>query len=237
MGSWTVQSVTGTFDDLASPYGHNFYVTFKLKYAASVMGKFVEPPPMAWDEVILFNDYKKGQRWELNKNMYELKPASPTVAVWGQRYYRAYLAAKGQMPGGNIKGHAKLFDKNGLAVAGKALPDFGKGEYAKINDAVRDYLKKHGGGLEIKVHDIPGIGITDDPRDVERVLIFNCGVSGMGPRVKAWQHIRINGDVKSKDFQMNGNAPGLKTTGLTLDPTPYAAVPNPTPAEGAVKDF
>jgi hypothetical protein len=204
------------------------------------MGPFVEPPILAWDEIIMFNDYAKGERYEVVANMYAHKPASPTVAVWGQRYFRAFLDAKGTPFTGNIKGHSKLLDKNGVAVKANALPTCGPKEFDKMNKAVQDYLKRNGGILEIEVHDIPGIALeAGKARDLERVLIFNCGVTGLGARVKAWQHIRIaptHPMGSTRRFELAGNPPGLKTTGLKLDPSPYAGIPNNTPAEGAIKE-
>jgi len=231
MGNWTVQSVTCRHTPLDTPteYGTNWYVTFRLKYTPSLVGSFVEPPKMAWDEVILFNDYSKGERWEFNGNMYTQKPDSPTMAVWAQRYFRAYLEAHHQPFRDNYgkqKGYSKLFDKNGAPLEGRVLGTHMGGK--EQNKAVQDYLKKHGGILEIQVHDIPNV-LKPGPskvKNVERVLIFNCGVTGMGPRVRAWQHIKIDSSQPATswtyNFQTGGSAPGLKTTGLKL-------VPDPTP--------
>ncbi len=231
MGTWSVQSVTCRHTPLNSPteYGTNWYVTFKLKYTSTLIGSFVEPPKMAWDEVILFNDYGKGERWEFVGNMYTQKPDSPTMAVWAQRYFRAYLNAHNQPFSdsfGRQKGHSKLFDKNGAPVGGQALGTH-VGEQAQ-NKAVQDYLKRNGGILEIEVHDIPNIlkPVAGKLVQKERVLSFNCGVTGMGPRVKAWQHIKMDSTQPETswtyNFQTAGSAPGLRTTGLKI-------VPDPTP--------
>lgn len=239
MGSWLVQSCQGSSTPLDTPFGHNFRVRIRMKYTPSRIGKFVEPPILAWDEVILMQNYEKGERWEFTGNMYQHKPASPTVAVWGQRYFRAYLNAHNmpyQQLGGKQKGHSKLLDSGGMPVRGTALGTH-QGHAAQ-NKAVQDYLSRNGGMLEIEVHDIPGIAVTPGgTRDLERVLIFNCGVTGMGPRVKCWQHLKIaQSQPKQKwirNFQMGGNSPGVKTTGLKVV-TDYAQMPNPAPAEGAI---
>jgi hypothetical protein len=102
---------------------------------------------------------------------------------------------------------------------------------------VQKYLQRNGGILEIKVHDIPGISLASgNDRDIERVLIFNCGVKGMGPRVKAWQHLAIDTSQQrtqwTHDFKLDGNPPGLKTTGLPVI-TDMAQFPNPAPPEGS----
>ena len=229
MGSWTVLSVAGRHSALntATSYGTNWYVTFRLKYTATTFGSFVEPPKMAWDEVILYADYGKGQYWTFSGNFYTRKPDSPTMAVWAQRYFRAYLAAHNQpFTSYNAKGHSKLFDNNGVAVTGAALGTH-MGEDAQ-NKAVQNYLKKHGGILEIEVHDIPNVikPTAGQAKNVERVLIFDCGVTGMGPRAKGWQHVKIDSSQPETswtyNFQTAGSAPGIKTTGLTqvADPTP-----------------
>ena len=227
MGTWSVVSVTShhTALNTATEYGTNWYVTFKLKYTPAMFGGFVEPPKMAWDEVILYNDYEKGEHWSFTGNMYTRKPDSPTMAVWAQRYFRAYLDAHHQAFvafGGKQKGHSKLFDKNGAAVTGQALGTH-VGEAAQ-NKAVQDYLKRNGGILEIEVHDIPNVlkPTAGKAKKVERVLIFDCGVTGIGPRAKGWQHIKMDSTQPEMNwtynFQTAGSAPGLKTTGLTTVP-------------------
>ena len=231
MGNWTVLSVTSRNQALnsAREYGTNWYVTFRLQYKPSTFGRFVEPPHMAWDETILYNDYAKGEHWSFMGNFYTRKPDSPTMSVWAQRYFRAYLQAQ-NMPfvafGGKQKGHSKLFDLKGLPVSGQTLGTH-NGE-ANQNKAVQNYLKKNGGIMEIEVLDIPNV-LKPTPgkvKHIERVLVFNCGVTGMGPRAKGWQHIRMDSaqpEAKwTYNFQTAGSAPGLKTSGLKV-------VANPTP--------
>ena len=222
MGTWSVISAVGrhTLLDTATNFGVNFYVTFRIKYAPATFGSFTEPPKLAWDEVIQFNDYKDKERWQFIGNMYTHKPGSPTVGVWAQRYFRAYCHAHNTPhPDQPMwKGHSKLFDKHGIAVTAAAL-----GTHVGVtlqNKAVQKYLEKHGGILEIEVHDIPSFvkptGAT--VYDQERLLIFNCGVTGMGPRVKAYQHLIQDttqpAHTWTNTFRMGGSPPGLKTTGL-----------------------
>lgn len=239
MGNWSVISVAGRQTDLAEPFGNNFWVNIRIKYTPSMIGSFTEPPILAWDETIMVINHDVGERWEFVGNMYEHKPGSPTMAVWGQRYFRAYLHAKGTpYVTHNSKGHSKLLDKNGVPVPGAALGNHA--DKNAQNKAVQDYLKKHGGILEIEVHDIPGIAVqAGKTKDIERVLIFNCGVQGQGPRVKAWQHLKVNSSQPRtawhRRFQMDANPPGLRVTGLKVV-TDYAQVPNPTPAEGAISE-
>jgi hypothetical protein len=84
IGNWSVVSTTGDFSSLDTPFGHNFNVTIKIEYKPSNFGKLVEPPILAWDEIIMVNNYAKPGRWEFTGNMYEHKPSSPTVAIWGR---------------------------------------------------------------------------------------------------------------------------------------------------------
>jgi len=238
---WHVLSVQGEHSPLGTAFGHDFKVTIRMQYNVSRLGtRFTEPPPLAWDEIIQFNNYGDSTRWEFVGNMYKHKPGSPTVCVWGQRYFRAYLNAHNKPYvgfGSTAKGYSKLYDaKSRQLVPGSALGNHQ--DTASQNKAVQDYLKKHGGILEIQVHDIPSVGATaGKAKNVERLLIFNCGVEGMGPRVKAWQHIQVDSSKPQsawkRNFQMNVPAPGLKTSGLKVV-TDYAQVPNPAPASGAV---
>lgn len=235
MGKWTVESVVGVGSPLntATEFGTNWKVTYRIKYTPSTFGAFVEPPKMAWDEVILYADHAKGEYWDFNGNMYTQKPDSPTMEVWAQRYFRAYLHAHNTpfAPafGRVAKGYSRLFDLRGTAVPGASLGRH-VGEAAQ-NKAVQDYLKRHGGILEIQVHDIPNVikPTVGKAKLVERVLIFNCGVTGMGPRAKGWQHIKMDSARPEASwtyqFQTAGSAPGLKTSGLRK-------VPDPTPKGG-----
>jgi hypothetical protein len=241
MGSWSVVSAAGRFTPLntSTNFGTNFYVTFRIKYTASTFGSFSQPAKMEWDEVIWVIDRNKGEMSEFAGNMYTHKPASPTVAVWAQRYFRAYLHAK-NLPTGDsrMKGHSKLFDKNGVAVPGTKF-----GTYTTVadqNKAVENYLKSNGGILEIEVHDIPSFvkPVGTAAMNKERLLTFNCGAGPTGPRVKAWQYIAIDTtkppDQWRSEFQMNASPPGIKTTGLRIVPNPGISTPNTTLPSGGI---
>lgn len=233
MGFWSVLSVQSRHAPLNTPseFGTNWYVTYRLQYRPSLFGKFVEPPKMAWDEVIMYNNYQTKECWSFSGNFYTRKPDSPTMEVWAQRYFRAYLAAHNQpftKFAGLPKGHSKLFDAKGQPVRGADLgthPD-----PPSQNKAVQAYLQRHGGILEIEVHDIPNMikPTAGQTKHVERVLIFNCGVEGGGPRAKGWQHIIVDSAQPAHtwtyQFQTVGSPPGLKTTGLQTvpDPTPQS---------------
>lgn len=229
---WVVLSVVGQHVPLntVKELGTEWRVTFRLQYKPSTFGSFVETPQLAWDEAILYNDYIKKETWSFTGNFYKRKPDSPTMAVWAQRYFRAYLNAKGtpyEAFGNKQKGYSKLYDLNNNPVSIQALETV-EG-FDKQNRAVQDYLKKNGGILEIQVHDVPSVfkPVGGAHKKIERVLAFNCGVTGFANRARGWQHISIDSNVAESswlyNFQTIESAPGLKTSGLSV-------VPDPTPS-------
>lgn len=161
-------------------------------------------------------------------NLYTQKPDSPTMAVWAQRYFRAYLHAHGTTftDMRREKGYSKLFNAAGAPVTGAQL---GVHEGAQEqNNAVKNYLSKNGGTLEIQIHDTPAIVFQrGQAKNVERVLVFNCGVTNDTKRIKAWQHITLDTSKNRETWIYNFQtgdfpSPGVKTTGLKI-------VPDPTP--------
>ena len=216
MGKWTLRSIAGTFTDHNTPqlYGTNFVVTYKLHYKPSKVGKFVETPMLDWDETIMMNEHHKSQTWIFHTNMYSHNPTSKTLEIWPKRYVEAYNAANGKPFSG--KGYSKLFDDKGAPVKKKALS--GAANNKAKADAVRGYLKKNGGLLEIQIHDIPSINKPSGDDHKERLLMFNCGVVGDGNRVKAEQYLNVDGSKPMSDwnrrFQLAWGT-GLKITGLS----------------------
>jgi hypothetical protein len=242
MGSWSFLSSRARFTKLddAYNYGTNFYAQFRIKYTPSTFGKFVEPPHLAWDEVIMFNDYKDSEQWQFTGNMYTHKPASPTVGVWAQRYFRAYCDIHNTPHPDQYmwKGSSKLFDKHNVPVTRTAI-----GTHMGVdaqNKAVQDYLKRHGGILEIEIHDIPSFvkATAGQTFNQERVLIFNVGVTGLGGRIQAWQHLKMDTTQPAttwiNNFQVNGNAPGLRTSGLKVVQNFAVSLPNTAMPTGGI---
>lgn len=231
MGTWALQSVTATCSDFETSelYGTNFIATYRLKYSSSLVGSYQEPPRLDWHETIMMNEHHKAQTWVFVANMYAHNPLSKTLEIWAKRYIEAYNAAKGIAFAG--KGHAKLFDKKGVAVPGDKLP--AKTEAAGKADAVRSYLKSNGGILEIKIHDIPSINkpkVGEAATHKERLLLFNVGVEGGGTHVKAYQHLIVNSaqpaSAWTRRHGMGWTVSGLKTSGLAKV-APPAQVSNP----------
>lgn len=190
MGRWTLQSISGT----TSPYnaetiGHNLKVKFTLRYETSAFDSFKELPILTWNEQFFMIEHHKGEWWEFAANMYEHNPSSRTLEIWPKRYLVAYDTAHGQPFLG--KGSSRLLTKNGTPVQGK---DLGRANSPQEKtDRVRHYLKKHGGILEITVHDIPSINKPDASTHKERLLVFDCGFAGGGPRYKGAQYLDMDG--------------------------------------------
>lgn len=217
---WTLQSVNATCSDFETSelFGTNFIATYRLQYNSSTFGSYKETPKLDWHETIMMNEHHKAETWVFDTNMYTHNPLSKTLEIWAKRYVESYKGAKGTAWTG--KGHAKLLDKNGVAVAGKALPD--KPDDTAKAEAARSYLKSNGGIFEIKIHDIPSI---NKPRSgegathKERLLLFNIGVEGgTGPRVQAYQYLVVNSaQPQSSWIRKHGigwGVSGIKTSGL-----------------------
>lgn len=173
---------------------------------------------MDWCEVIMMNERHKMETWRFKTNMYEHNPTSKTLEIWSKRYVEAYNHAHGSPWRG--KGHSILFDKRGLPVPKTALPM--KSDGPGKADAIRNYLKSFGGILELQIHDIPSINkpkASDEPIHKERLLLFDCGIIGSGPRVKAFQYLVVNSGRPRCEWErqmgLGWNISGLKTTGLT----------------------
>ncbi len=208
MGRWSLLNLSGTSSAYHSEsIGHNIIVTYRLKYEASTFGSFKELPILEWNEQIFMIEHHSNQWWEFSTNMYQHNPLSNTLKVWAGRYPAAYDHANGIPYMG--KGSAKLFDKNGLAIRGAALGRANSN--AEKAESVRKYLTKHGGILEITIHDIPSINQPDAATHKERLLVFDCGFAGGGTRFKGTQYLNMNGAVPRSswimDFQQHaGNA-------------------------------
>lgn len=221
MGTWNLIGLTGIDTPLngtpVSPqlFGHNIRVTFRLKYTSSTFGPFTESPSLDWHERFMMKHHHSGQWWEFEHNMFELKPGSKTFESWTGRYFAAYDNAGGV--NSLEKGSSKLFNKHGAPVG---INDLGRnisGNKEKA-DAVRAYLKKHGGILEVQVHDIPGINERPNEHN-ERLLIFNCGlVGGGGMRFRGEQYLDVNAAVPKhswgRTFKIGGGHTWT-TRGLT----------------------
>jgi hypothetical protein len=219
MGTWSLQSVNITTVEpyeTSELYGTKVVATYRLRYTRSMVGGFTETPRLDWHETIMMNERHKGEAWVFDTNMYAHNPLSRTLEIWAKRYIEAYNHANGRAFAG--KGYAKLFDTNGIQVRANALQT--KTDPAAKADAVRKYLKDHGGILEMQIHDIPSIN-KPRPGDTvhkERLLLFNVGVEGGNTRAQAYQYLVVNSALLAAQWtRQHGNGwtiSRLNTTGL-----------------------
>ena len=216
MGSWSLEKLSSNNTPLnGQTFGTNFNVHYLLKYSPSIGSKFQETPMLDWHEKITMIEHHKGEWWEFETNMYEHNPTSKTLEVWPRRYYLAYNDVFGVPHMG--KGSCKLFDKNGVALKRTALPAGKTSDKDKAN-AVRSYLKSHGGKLAIHVHDIPSINMPKPNQHKERLLLFKCGVIGSPLKIEAEQYLNVQAGQQPTAWGRELNMPcrrrSLTTTGF-----------------------
>lgn len=245
MAHWSLESVRALTQpyDTTELFGNHVIVNFRLKYSTSGLGggKFKEPPPLDWHEVIMMNEHHKKESWVFATNMYRHNPLSKTLIVWARRYIAAYDQANGT-PDALMKGSSLLTDTNGRPIA---IDKLGKGllDADKKADAVRSYLKKNGGLMFIEIDDIPSINIPTAPSFKERLLIFNCGIEdeGLGPRAKVIQYLSVD-SAKPKGswtrrVDLSHTMTGLKTSGLKIVQPPALVADPRTPVFGPGEAF
>ena len=196
MGNWTLEGLTGGFTALntASNIGHDFRVTYKLRYRPTMLDKFTEPPKLDWYEWVKKKDHLAGEWHEYEGNQYAVKPNSYTLQIWNRRYIQAFnTAARLPKPNHKTKGNSTLLDKAGHPVPLAKLGGRPVTDEKTQADLVRGYLKSNGGVLQIEIHDIPSITLPLGVGEhTERLLLFNVGVVGGAMRVKAEQYMHVN---------------------------------------------
>lgn len=233
MGKWVLQRVGSKSSDLrkADRIGTNFHVIFQLEYTPSRMGRFEEPPPLDWNEQITMLEHHDGKWWNFSANMYKHNPTSQTLLAWPRRYIAAYDAAAGR--NSLTYGSSKLYDTRSQLVPVARL---GAGKTTDVDkaDAVRSYLKSHGGRLVVEIHDTPAI-LFKQGKHKERLLRFNCGLVGLPLRAKGEQYLNVDN---------RGMVPALtarfrQTSTQTVDVRGLTKSPPPTmvsmPRNGVLK--
>lgn len=221
MGQWTLMSATPSIRDRNDVYGHYFAITFKLKYSASMIGSFTETPALEWKETITMIERTKGTWWRAEFDQFQRLPDSPTFGQWTYRYILAHTSVLKGDYGDNQP--SRLYDKNG-----NRLPPttFTRAATSKDSaDQVRSYLKKNGGIMVVTVTDTPGINKPTDDATVDkfRILTFDCGLRGLGTRVKAIQHLKVVGLTEanwSRECSIGSISQPFQTAGLTQVPAP-----------------
>ena len=216
MGKWTLESINCQFTKLnGQTYGHNVYGNFRLKYTPALFSGFKDTPKLIWYEKIMMVQHDKGERWFFEVDQYLRNPFSPTMRTWYERYVFAYNKACGYRAG---KGKSELLDRNGRAVSidtlGRGITNPGE----KAN-AVRSYLKNHGGIMEIQIHDVPAINKPKEGKTVhkERLLQFDCGVEGMAPRFKLEQYLVVDSSKEEKKWESLCRTGWTKTVAIPTE--------------------
>ena len=134
--------------------------------------------------------------------MYQHNPTSQTLKIWARRYIEAYNDVMNQPY--VHKGESKLLNRHGQPVR---VPDLRQGltdPQDKAN-AVRSYLQRNGGILNIEIHDVPAISTPKNGEHKERLLVFNCGIAGSRMKLSAEQFIEVNAAVPQHQWQREFN--------------------------------
>lgn len=248
-GVWKVVSATHRASrlDTKTNYGSNVEVTFVLSFTpgtGAFANKWVAPPTLDWHEkfIMIETNGEKKERWVHENNMYMQKPHSLTLKAWPERYILAFDAANGKLPeiwssaGFKLRSGSILKDKTGRRVTAAALgPATTPGAKAT---AVKNYLMKNGGSLEITIHDIPSIikpkvGAQEKWKK-ERLLIFDVGfVRVPSPRVKLEQYLVVDSMFPSQRWTETHLA-GHNKKDLPL-PAGYKNVATPVGVTGTEK--
>lgn len=215
MGNWTLMSARPDIRPRNDVYGHYFAVKFKLKYSPSHFGSFAEMPRLEWKETITMIESRAGTWWQHVVDQYQRDPNSQTFISWVCRYSFAHDAVRQQKYGADDA--VSLYDKNGGKIQRDAFPRL---ESSKDQaDFVRNYLKKHGGIMDVMVVDKPGINKPTDTTILKRrILTFDCGLRGSGMRVAAYQDLTVDGALPETGWKrecvLQSISPPYSTTGL-----------------------
>jgi hypothetical protein len=226
MGTWTldrVKLVENKKLDTEDYFGTSLKVEYRLRYLSTGLADpFDELPRLRWHEVITSKDHSTKTYWTFQTNMYEHNPLSRTLEVWAKRYPVAYMAA-GKV-GPTCKGSSILMTPRGSPVRLDALGPGLKG--SKQAEAVRTYLQTNGGGLEITIHDIPSLRLTNATATrVERLLEFDCSVVGeTAPKSRYVGNQYLDVDYTKKQKEWKREFPSKK---IALDLNGFMKVDPP----------
>jgi hypothetical protein len=233
MGNWTLESARPDVRDRNDVFGNYFALRFRLKYSPSSFGLFSEMPRLEWKETITMIEKKKGEKgewWQYVGDQFARDPNSQTFMSWVGRYNYAHFAVRQGRYGPDET--VRLFDKNGGQLPRDTFPSLNDRPKEQA-DAVRNYLKQHGGIMDVMVVDKPGINKpTETSVHKERILTFDCGLQNSGVRVHACQHLVVDGSVPEGQWKrecvLQMVSPPFQTTGLRrMDPPPDVTIVKP----------
>lgn len=236
MGTWRLESIMGNVERRPGNIcGHDVVVKFQMRFTPGFFGRFKETPELDWYERITVLEHHDSKYWQFECNQYYRNPASGTTIPWGRRYVDAYRRAVGPIPSTKNPPpppQTTLLDVRGIPVERGELPP-GLENPVQQRDAVREYLRRRGGILEITIHDLPVILTPEHNKKIrrERLLVFNVGVVGNSRyRWRGAQHLlfdNMSGPIhQTVDFR-TGMQP-LRLDDLTLGtPNPSAVLFHP----------
>lgn len=222
MGKWTLLSATPDIRNRNDVYGHYFSVSFKLKYSPSKFGRFTEMPTLEWKETITMIERNKGTWWQYIGDQFQRNPNSQTFYSWVNRYNNAHYSVRmGKYGPDDV---VRLYDNKGGQLKREDMPRLNSSQAQA--DFVREYLKKEGGIMEVIVVDKPGINKTSADQDThkERILTFDCGLQGSDQRVKACQHLIVDGSKPEgqwfRECILHSTSRPFQTTGMKRNAPP-----------------
>lgn len=197
-------------------------VKFKLKYQQDGNNNFVEIPPLNWKENIKCNDNESV--WQFNTDMYVHNKNSLTFYSWNQRYTSVYDYIKSTNKA-ESNWMNKMYDKNMNEITPETLPDVI--ENIDKEKAVKDYLKREGGILEIKIIDRPTINISNAREKKERVINFDIGFNN-NSLIKFNQGVAIKDAKPELAFVTTGGEINLALEAVNTLPPEIVSTPRTT---------
>ena len=229
MGMWSIVSMTTSIRNRNDVYGHFFAVAFRLRYTPSPVGPFTEMPRLEWNETITMIERDAGSPtsvtagtsgtwWQYVGDQYARNPGSPTFFTWVSRYIYSYDAVRAGSYGADDPNC--LYDHNGRQLPRDTFGPLGTDQ--ERADAVRTYLQRHGGVMKVIVVDKPGINKPERGTlpavHKNRILTFDCGLRGFGPRVRAVQHLTVDSSVGEgqwfRECELGGTSRPFSTEGM-----------------------
>ncbi|MCW2475190.1 hypothetical protein [Candidatus Symbiopectobacterium sp. NZEC151] len=157
--------------DIGDFVGSSIYVTFRLRYKKG-SSSFHEPPDMQWRELIKCSDGKNV--WQFQADMYQHNKNSGTFFSWHLKYSEAYYYSKA-VNKDTYNGLVKIYNRNIKPLSPSSLPR-ALGRDERIEN-VQNYLKLHGGILDVTIQDNPRIIKRELKYNKERVIKFDLAMN------------------------------------------------------------
>lgn len=150
-------------------------ITFRLLYRGFYVGEFIDLPVPQWITSIKCEGDEKV--WSYTLDRFKASDRSPLLSLWHRRYIAAYHFVKAPDNAGP-HGHVHLYDINLQPVLSRELPN--ATDPQQQSDAVKHYLKRHGGILDITLAESYSVNLHDRHDSEERVTRFTIGFRQQG---------------------------------------------------------